>query len=122
VCAVEDLRAKDKLGLVAEGVPLLLVWLAGEDRPVAFHDICIHKQRRLSEGVILNGRIVCPGHQWAFDLATGHCAARERDQPTYRAKVVDDRVLVDLHSPITGTTETLHMSESPAHLPHQRLS
>lgn len=100
VMGAEELRSKGKLGTSASDVPLMLVWLADEDRPVAFHDICIHKQRNLHEGVILNGRIVCPGHQWSYDLDTGYCAARERYQPTYRAEVVDGRVHVDISAPI----------------------
>lgn len=98
--SVDDVRAKGKLGVVCRDVPLLLVWLEEERRPAAFHDICIHKQRNLSGGVILNGRIVCPGHQWAFDLGTGYCEVRDRYQPTYRADAVDGRVLVDLSAPI----------------------
>jgi nitrite reductase/ring-hydroxylating ferredoxin subunit len=97
---VDELRAKGKLGVVAGDHPLLVVWLPDEDRPVAFHDICIHKQRHLSDGVILNGRIVCPGHQWSYDLTTGHCAARDRYQPTFRAAVVDGRVQVDVSAPL----------------------
>lgn len=103
VVGVDELRARGKLATVQSDVPLLLIWLADEDRPVAFHDICIHKQRNLSGGVILNGRIVCPGHQWAFDLRSGHCAARDRNQPTYRAAIVGDRVRVDLSAPRPGS-------------------
>lgn len=104
VLSVEEVRAKGKVGLVVDDVPLMLVWVPDEDRPVAFYDICIHKQRHLSEGVILNGRIVCPGHQWSYDLGTGYCAARDRYQPTYEARVAGDRVEVDLAAPVDPST------------------
>ena len=51
-------------------------WHDGE--AFALDNICIHKQRELVKGVILNGRIVCPGHQWAYDLRTGHEQTMDR--------------------------------------------
>src|SRR5919106_4163345 len=70
-----------------------------------------------SKGVILNGRIVCPGHQWAYDLTSGYCKERDRYQPTYRVDVVDGRVLVDVAGPLpTGTTtEAPSAGFEPAH-------
>jgi nitrite reductase (NADH) small subunit len=64
----------------------------------AFENVCIHKQRELSKGVILNGRIICPGHQWAFELESGWEAKMERCQPTFDVEITDGRVLVDLAS------------------------
>ena len=82
----------------------------------ALQNICIHRQREISKGVVLNGRIVCPGHQWAFDLQTGWEAIKQECQPTYRVRVADDIVQVDAASravlvppPVTsdaGTRET----------------
>jgi nitrite reductase (NADH) small subunit len=82
----------------------------------ALQNICIHRQREISRGVVLNGRIVCPGHQWAFDLQTGWEAIKQECQPTYRVRVDGDVVQVDAASravlvrpPVTsdaGTRET----------------
>jgi nitrite reductase/ring-hydroxylating ferredoxin subunit len=47
----------------------------------AFENLCIHRERPLAKGVVLNGRIVCPGHQWAFDLATGWEAVKGECPP-----------------------------------------
>ena len=50
--------------------------------------------------MILGDRIVCPGHQWAFQLATGFEAKMEQYQPTYPVRITDDgRVEVDVASP-----------------------
>lgn len=77
--------------------PILVV--AHEGSFFAMANICIHKQRELMKGVVLNGRLVCPGHQWAFDLDCGWEAVKNQCQPTYRVRVTeDDRVEVDLHS------------------------
>lgn len=66
----------------------------------ALDNVCIHKQRELVKGVVLGDRIVCPGHQWAFNLATGFEAKMEQYQPTYPVRATDDgRVEVDLASP-----------------------
>ena len=64
----------------------------------AFENVCIHKQRELIKGVILNGRIICPGHQWAFELDSGWEAKMQRCQPNFDVRVEEGRVLVDLDS------------------------
>jgi nitrite reductase (NADH) small subunit len=79
-----------------EGTPILV--LAHDGRFYAFANICIHKQRELSKGVVLNGRMVCPGHQWAFELGTGWESVKEQCQPVYDVVVEDDRVYVDAAS------------------------
>jgi nitrite reductase (NADH) small subunit len=72
----------------------------------AFHNICIHRQREISKGVVLNERIVCPGHQWAFDLRTGWESIKQECQPTYRVRVEDDVVQVDAASRSVLVTPT----------------
>jgi len=64
----------------------------------ALQNICIHRQREISKGVVLNGRIVCPGHQWAFDLRTGWESIKQECQPTYRVRIEGDVVQVDAAS------------------------
>jgi len=55
--------------------------------------------------VILNGRLVCPGHQWAYELGTGYCRERDRCQPVFPVRVEGDIVYVgggadgDVHLP-----------------------
>jgi nitrite reductase (NADH) small subunit len=104
VADVGDLRGRRTLAVNHGDLALCVLWYADEDRPVAFHDVCIHKQRSLSKGVILNNRLVCPGHQWAYELGTGYCRERDRHQPTYRAEVVGGRVRVDVSAPVAVET------------------
>lgn len=85
-------RTRKKLVEAAER-QIAVFWHDG--RPHALANVCIHRQRQLVNGVILNGRIVCPGHQWAFDLDTGWCRERERCQPTHAVRVDGDVVYVD---------------------------
>jgi nitrite reductase/ring-hydroxylating ferredoxin subunit len=37
----------------------------------AIEDSCPHSGWSLCEGAIENGRVICPGHGWEIDLATG---------------------------------------------------
>ena len=66
---------------------------------------CIHKQCELANGVVLNGKLVCPGHQWAFALDSGWEAIKEECQPTYPVRVVDGIVEVDVTVPATLTPQ-----------------
>jgi nitrite reductase (NADH) small subunit len=89
-----DLARAGRLVVDVGGTPVLLMWNDGD--VVAMHDTCIHKGRSLSEGVIFAGRLVCAGHQWAYDLHTGYCKARDRYQPVYRVCIDGDDVMVNL--------------------------
>jgi nitrite reductase (NADH) small subunit len=80
-----------------EGYEVLV--LAHDDSLYAFQNRCIHKQRELAKGVVLNGKLVCPGHQWAFALDSGYEAVKEECQPMFPVRVVDGVVEVDVTVP-----------------------
>jgi nitrite reductase (NADH) small subunit len=92
VTAVRELQRRKK-SLVQVGDESIALFMVGE-RVFALRDVCIHEQRSLSKGAILRGRVVCPGHQWQFDLETGWVEEQERCQPTYDVKVKDGTVYV----------------------------
>lgn len=71
-----------------DGRQVLVV--AHEGAFYAFDNICVHRQRELNKGVVLNGKLVCPGHQWAFALDSGWEAIKECYQPTFPVRVGDD--------------------------------
>jgi nitrite reductase (NADH) small subunit len=59
-----------------EGRDYLVLDLGG--RAVVTDALCPHKQTLLVDGLLRDGCLVCPGHWYAFDLATGECrTARE---------------------------------------------
>ena len=61
----------------------------------ALDDACPHAGGSLGSGCLENGHVVCPLHQWAFDLKTGAClsnAARPVD--TYPARVDNGQVQI----------------------------
>lgn len=80
-----------------DGTDIALFWNDGEPR--AMYNICVHRDRELHRGMIFQGRVICPGHQWGFDLDTGHCAERDRYQPVYPVEVVGDDIFVDPSAP-----------------------
>lgn len=87
-----ELQTSGKLTFTQHGRTVLVLWNDGS--PVAMDDTCIHKQRSLSQGVLLNGRLVCPGHQWGFRLEDGYCRERDQFQPTHPVRVEGDEVWV----------------------------
>lgn len=92
VVSVKELqRARKKLVVVGDE-QIALFW--HDEQPFAFRNICVHKGKELVKGVILNGRVICPGHQWAFELGTGWAEKTKRCQPTYPVKVEDGVVYV----------------------------
>ena len=101
VADLKDLTRRRKHMVTVDGEDIAL-FLVGE-KVFALQDTCIHKQRSLSKGVILYGRVICPGHQWAFDVDTGWERDKDECQPTYPVRVEDgevhiiprQRVLVD---------------------------
>lgn len=78
--------------------------LAHDDNLYAFQNRCIHKKRELAKGVVLNGKLVCPGHQWAFALDSGYEAVKEECQPMFPVRVVDGIVEVDVTVPAPPET------------------
>jgi nitrite reductase (NADH) small subunit len=96
VVDVAELQRSRKTVFEHGGSEIVVFW--HEERAVALANTCIHKQNKLNRGMIMNGCIVCPGHQWQFDLDTGYCEVRDRYQPTYPVKVEEGRVLVQVSS------------------------
>lgn len=98
VGTIKELQRRRTLVVARLGGDIVVGW--HDDRPFAMVNICVHRERELVRGMIFQGRLVCPGHQWAFDLETGYCAERDRSQPVHATRVVDDDVYVDVSAPV----------------------
>lgn len=92
--AVGELSKRRKLKVDTDIGELVLLWHQG--CPFALANICVHRERELVNGNVFDGRLVCPGHQWAFDLRTGYCKERERTQPVHETRIRDGIVQVNL--------------------------
>lgn len=89
---------KQKKVVVTAGDGTSILVVAHDGRFHAMDNICIHRDRELARGVVLNGRLICPGHQWAFDLTCGWEAVKQQCQPIYDVRVADGVVQVDTAS------------------------
>ncbi len=70
ICTVSELPAEGRAKeFFFEGKPVCVARLNGS--LVALDNVCPHRGGPLSDGVILDGKIVCPWHGWQFDLITG---------------------------------------------------
>lgn len=88
VATLSEMRSRKKKAVDLVGTPVALFYI--NDRVYALHDTCIHQQRQLSKGTLLFGKVICPGHQWKFDPATGEPEGQEGCQPTFAVHVDDD--------------------------------
>lgn len=63
----------------------------------ALSGVCPHEGGPLGQGTVIQGMLVCPWHMWEFDSHSGKCLVDDRmGVPTYRVKIDDSIVLVDL--------------------------
>ena len=57
----------------------------------AVDEMCPHKRESMAYGVVHEGQIICPHHQYAFDLDTGRTTMRRCPPATvYSAQLADD--------------------------------
>ena len=92
VGSVDELKKARKLVVDGPDGPIAVFW--HDERPWAMANLCVHADRELVKGSIFQGRVICPGHQWAFNLETGVCAERERVQPVYATEISESRVSI----------------------------
>lgn len=62
----------------------------------ALDNYCLHRGAPLGQGVIKEGKIVCPWHGWKFDACTGQLGRGERKVATYTVKIEGDDVWIEI--------------------------
>jgi nitrite reductase/ring-hydroxylating ferredoxin subunit len=88
----------EAIARLAQNVPRLII-ISGkricivrrEDVFYAVQDACPHNGESLSKGSVnYLGEVICPWHNYRFDLKTGReCAMRSKDLITYPVKIDD---------------------------------
>lgn len=96
---LELVRRKKKL-VVRVGEDDVVVFTNG-DAVHAMADICVHKQKRLSKGLVFQDKMICPGHQWAFCVKTGWEDQWAMCQPVYDTRINDEGVVEVFGTPRT---------------------
>lgn len=96
VATVADARRARKMQVKVGRHTVALFW--HNDTAYALQNTCIHKKRHLVKGTMLGDRVICPGHQWAFQIDTGYEKTQDACQPTFPTRIEDDRILVQNRS------------------------
>lgn len=91
VATIKELVRHKKKYVEAAGEQIALFYTG--EHVYALYDVCMHKQRSLAKGVVMGGQVICPGHQWMFDVETGWVEEEGRCQPTYEVRVDDEGVV-----------------------------
>ncbi len=95
VCHINDLSEDVGNEVMLKGRPIAL--FLHEGRVHAVDDRCPHSEGQLSKGKIVDGDVICPLHQWNFDLETGISPYNPADQiKVYPVMRLRDDVLVDI--------------------------
>ena len=80
----------------------------------AIDNTCPHKGAPLGEGRIEEGILICPNHEWRFELKTGWCPQNpELYTEVYPVKVHEGKIYIRLEKP----KETELGGSSPSALP-----
>jgi nitrite reductase (NADH) small subunit len=93
VCRIQDIPRMMPRKVDLDGRSILLC--RDRDEVFAVDEICPHKQLSMAYGVVFDGTITCPHHQYVFELGTGRCR-RRRCAPvmTYPVELFDEVVFV----------------------------
>ncbi len=63
----------------------------------AVDNVCPHRGGPLGQGVVLDGKLICPWHGWQYDPRTGACAHNPGVSiAVYPLKVEGEDVLVEI--------------------------
>ncbi len=78
-----------------QGATLCVAMIDG--KPLALDNVCPHRGGPLAEGTIEDGKVVCPWHQWEFDLVTGAASdGSDTKAVSYALRQNGDDVLVEI--------------------------
>jgi nitrite reductase (NADH) small subunit len=97
--------ARRKRKQVAAGGRSIALFLV-DDEVFAVDDTCIHQERSLSKGTLLNGQVICPGHQWKFDPRTGEPDDQDGCLATYAVQVTEEGAILLAPEPVTPRRAT----------------
>jgi nitrite reductase/ring-hydroxylating ferredoxin subunit len=110
VAEMKDLARRKRKQVSVAGCPIALFLV--DDEVFAIDDICIHQERSRSKGTLLNGQVICPGHQWKFDPRTGEPEDQDGCQATYAVQVTEEGAILVAPEPVTPRKATSNESST----------
>ena len=82
---------------VKRGEMTIAIFRTAEDKIFALEDKCPHRQGPLSQGIIHDGCVTCPLHNWVISLETGEAqGADEGSTASFPVKLEGDTVLLSI--------------------------
>lgn len=96
VGSIEDIPRRGSR-CVTHGKMTIAIFRTMDDRVFALEDKCPHKHGPLSQGIVHDGCVTCPLHNWVISLETG--AAQGADEGETRAfpiRLDDDQIMLGL--------------------------
>lgn len=77
----------------------IAVFRTVDDQVFALEDKCPHKNGPLSQGIVHDGCVTCPLHNWVISLESGEAqGADEGSTATFGTKLDGENILFDLGS------------------------
>lgn len=82
---------------VKHGEMTIAVFRTRDDRVFALEDRCPHKNGPLSQGIVHDGCVTCPLHNWVISLETGMAQGADDGQSrSFPVRIDGDTVLIGL--------------------------
>jgi len=77
------------------GAITIAVFRTENDRVFALEDKCPHRQGPLSQGIVHDGCVTCPLHNWVISLETGEAQGVDSgNTASFPVKLDDGRILL----------------------------
>lgn len=82
---------------VQNGDMTIAIFRTNDDQIFALEDKCPHKKGPLSQGIVHDGCVTCPLHNWVISLESGLAqGADEGGTLSFPIKIDDETILIDL--------------------------
>ena len=82
---------------VQNGDMTIAVFRTSDDQIFALEDKCPHKNGPLSQGIVHDGSVTCPLHNWVISLESGLAQGADKGQTqAFPIKIDDETILIDL--------------------------
>ena len=96
-CAVDDIEEEDVLRFDKDGRSFA-IYRSADGKFFATDGFCTHERTHLADGLVIGDIIECPKHNGRFNYRTGEAKGAPVcvNLKTYPARIVDDKVLIDI--------------------------
>lgn len=82
---------------VKKGEMTIAIFRTADDRVFALEDKCPHQSGPLSQGIVHDGCVTCPLHNWVISLETGLAqGADEGETTTFPVRLEGRQIYLDL--------------------------